>query len=368
MRFKNNYCLVLLQLVTILGICSGAAASSADKGPDQGRVEIILEGPLKKLVDEGKADYQAHGKDSKFSVRAFMSFPAANSSAVRTVELSLRGQTSVELMDFPKYKIKFFDKNSLGLSESETLKIVSHGWEKDQGQIVGPGGGVRQSRLGVYREASVYDLLREAGVPVAQARRALITYKYTDAKKSITEPALLIESYSTISKRLGGAEVSLLKVSAEDQEEVSKSKWSSIIYLAEIMMGNWDFSIPTPESYDADLHNITLIRAADGSLTPFMEDFNMSNMVSMNPQLDPHIENDFFPEKSDIFRAKIWAFSSMKEEFEPSVIKKAIQCFLNQEERLMSMVQTLDVDEEGREHIKAHLVAFYEILHHPEYL
>lgn len=372
MRFNNRTCLKFIQTVCILAQLMGIVVF-ADDGSKSLRLnltkpaEFTIQGPLQKLVVEGKADYEKNGKKSKFFIEGQLVLKTSNEIISLPVDLSLRGQSSVLAMDFPKYKIKFTGEDHPLLAPLNNLKVVSHGWEADSDKLVGQGEGIRATPLGVYREAAVYDLLREAGLPIAQTRRAKITYKYSDLDKTMEQPALLIETYKALGERLGGAEIPLAEMTLDVFKKVAKSVWAARITFAEMMIGNWDFSLPTQQDLEVGTHNVTLIRMKSGVIVPYIEDFNMASMVSLNTGV---IENEEAGskeslaalEESPLFKNMLSNLSDLKDEFSTQEIKNTVQYFAKKKEALLKKVETLEVDEKGRTNIRNHLFAFFEII------
>lgn len=367
MRFNNNLCLRFIQAICILAQlkCGGALA---DEGKNSLQLNLIdpvsitIKGPLQKLIVEGKADYEKNGKNSVFSVRAVLLLNLLEKTISLPVDLSLRGQSSVSVMDFPKYKIKFKVDNDPIPGPLDNLKVVSHGWETDSDRLVGQGDGIRATPLGVYREAAVYDLLRVAGFPIAQSRRAMITYDYSDLDKKIEQPALLIETYKTLAKRLKGAEIPLKEMTDEVFKTVGKSVWTPRILFAEMMIGNWDFALPTPQDLKVGTHNVTLIRKKDGTIVPYVEDFNMASIVSLKIERPDEVLNSDTLENSPLYQMMNSNIGDLKDEFSSERIKATIEYFLKRKQAMLNKVDSLLVDEKGRTNIRNHLLVFFKIL------
>ena len=317
---------------------------------------MTMIGDLKQLVDEGKNDYRIKGKESTYS-QPLTLIVASGSTAETTfsVDASLRGQTSVDAMPFPKLKVK-----GKGLP---TLKLITHGWETDGKDLVG--NGMLASPKAVYREASVYELLESLNFPLAKSQRALITYKDTSTNYVTTQPALILETTGDAAKRLGGDEVDPLQITKAQKKKLASSTWATLSALTEVMIGNWDFDLPYGKDALAGIHNISAITLKSGEILPLMEDFNMSSAVTGFVTANPHIQADFHPDKPPLFRSMLFNLLLAKSQLTVSNFKQAVAFFASKKEVLLKAVEKADVDSDGRENIRAHVITFFEILTPP---
>jgi hypothetical protein len=211
-------------------------------------------------------------------------------STVRT-----RGASSINSLPEPKLKLRF-DRAARQESPFKTDGTVEVGVQG------GTGGKDVMGRLlapeAVTREAAVHAMLEELGLHVPRTRVASVEYVDTATGTSRHQKAFLIEDVDTLATRVfGGGATELGEYGSKDHqpdaEATLRSKDVIMLYLAQALVGNSDYSFtvvgnlsePTVLSHAAEMHNTKLImkpdpvNASQGDGKPVMVDFDLSLMV-----------------------------------------------------------------------------------------
>lgn len=122
----------------------------------------------------------------------------------------------------------------------------------------------------VYREYLVYKVFNRITQRSFRARLTTATYvDATDNKPMTTRAGLFLEDDDDVARRLGGdaSDLQGLSFGHVDGEAMT------LIGLFEYMIGNTDMSL-------SKLHNIILVRAANGTVYPVPYDFDYSGVVN----------------------------------------------------------------------------------------
>lgn len=323
-------------------------------------LKLSLEASFEELSTKGKGLASLGMRDESI-FPAVVSLENGGTRLNLNAQLRPRGMSSLSFLPFPKLKMKITDPvKGTPFEGARNLAINTHGFEKDMGPGVAPFGRLA-SPVVVNREAAVYDLLSELGIPTRQSRRAEITYKYTDTNRSTTQPALLIEDMDQAAKRLGGKELKLLMEYKGDINERVNKDTIARLGLAEMLIGNSDWGFPTVKAQGL-IHNIGIVELPNGKWIPLMEDFDQSRMVSGLPQRIDQMSPRFFPGKDELFREMAWEIQRLRHRLGKKTIADSVAFMNEKKDQLLARIDKLLVDPEGKKNIRRHLDAFYEAL------
>lgn len=121
-----------------------------------------------------------------------------------------------------------------------------------------------------YREYLVYKIFNRITQRSFRARLATATYVDSSNNKPITTRAgLFLEDDDDVARRMGGEASDLQNMSFSHVD----AEAMTLIGLFQYMIGNTDMSL-------AKLHNIILVRAANGTVYPVPYDFDYSGVVN----------------------------------------------------------------------------------------
>lgn len=350
----------------VLSVClSISQAWSADFFANPKIAQLQLTAPFKKMSQDAFGLTQNDKVPS--SPGQITLLDETNKLVTLNVSARVRGQSSREELDFPKLKINIKNdpqapKPEVGFDE---LRIGTHGFKTDSSDYSMLGR--LSSSVAVYREASVYDVLKVLNVLTFQSRRAKI--KYIDSTKQsakpVIKPALLLESDKSIQKRLGATVVDD-RTEAKNivQTLVSKEDLARAI-MAEALVGNTDFRIPMTESEKNNKyvvpHNVTVLKLNETTGFILIGDFDLANSVT------GFIDTKSVPEGTPehLKYTTIWmqqTLRDLKDNVGADTFAKVAESFLQNKELLLKTIQNSNEDTAGKEIFRSTVMQFYSVL------
>lgn len=202
-----------------------------------------------------------------------------------TVELEVRGSSSLQECAFPKLKLNFESRvkdEADTFYDTSKLKIGTHCGEEDStnGNI-----GRLRNEKAAFREEVVYQLARATGITIMQTRPAVIEYSDTSTEAGFESPltrkAFLLEHVDELARRLD-AKAAKDPSTCGDNPDARPDHQSVLrIKMFHAMVGNWDWELG-PAAMDgcgASLHNTEVLTNKDGSLTLVPADFDLAALV-----------------------------------------------------------------------------------------
>lgn len=217
-------------------------------------IEVELEGPMQKLIDQKK-------------------FPAERQFVLRAeghehrVGVQVRGKSRLTHCEFPPLRLNFDESAVDGslFAGQDTLKLVTHCFNYDAGE----GNAVRE-----------YAAYRILGMLTAHAYRVrLLNVSYIDNDgerrgRTWQRHAFVLEAQDRMAERVGARRVHSESVSLarlDDRQE-------AVVYLFQYLVGNTDWSLVKAHGDASCCHNGDLVAAGDTwYYVPY--DFDQSGLV-----------------------------------------------------------------------------------------
>ncbi|MBT5925377.1 MAG: hypothetical protein HOH33_02030 [Verrucomicrobia bacterium] len=322
-------------------------------------VAIILSGPFQQHFDLAFAGLP----DGIFPpVREKPYFDGTLSFGEETwpVRMRVRGNSSLQECPFPKLKLKINSKTREGtpLENAREIKIGSHCAEGGLGNI-----GRLRHELATFREVLLYEAMQTLGFISPRVRRATIEYHDTSdlddplrSEWKLTKMAFIMDHVEVIAEHLNGRALEDEEVAALSQAQFSEQLIIEL-QLFHAMVGNWDYALSTDGK---GLWNTEVIEMPDKALVPVAGDFDLAAWVTGNIRVVP--PRDFLPELEDIERQIRFETGRIAHESDIVVFDTARDRFMSKRAELELLVNTAEIDIEGRDFIRHHLELFFESL------
>jgi hypothetical protein len=337
---------------SILGAEPSAKLDSLLDG--KGPAALTIEAPLQEL-------FNSKSEQDDFSVPGTVRFkdPQSGAETVLTdVAVSVRGHTSRRETEctFPKLKLK--------LKGAGSLKIGSHCGEAAEQQL-SPKYGRLQNEKSPLREALVYELLRAVDAPTLRTRAARVTYIDTAQAAPLERHALLLEDDDDAMKRIGGtAEIPLetfgsvaVRGAAADAVRIA---------FAEAMIGNFDWCLKfSPDDIyrcnePKPLWNVLAFDHGGGKTSLLMKDFDLAGIVvGRHTWFDKVWNRAFVPSKSETEIEVLSQVQRTRSLFPRATLDAERRHFIERKSAVYEVLKSAPVDDQGREHARAYLDAFY---------
>jgi hypothetical protein len=334
--------------------------------------------PLRLGLDAPFNDLFDHAKDDTYSVIGTLTVTEEDrKTTVDGVRIVLRGNTSKleSECQFPKLKLDFpRDRDAaLGpLAGLSSLKIGTHCGEETGDRLTQKFGRLANQRS-PFREAFVYRLLAALDVPTLQARPAIITYRYTDARTGMSPPqdrpivrnALLLEGADEGVRRVGGRR-EIEEGAFTNAQAAFRTSDTVRLAFAQALIGNFDWCLKMApgDSYRCDarhpLWNILAADVGEGRAIPLMYDFDVAGIVSgRHPWFADVFNTAFVPGSSERDIEVMAQLQRTRVLFGRGDLDAARAAFGGRKGRAYEVLAAAALDEEGRNIARQYLDTFY---------
>ena len=228
---------------------------------DQAILPIVIEGPIRQLVDERPVDSYLEGKlryvdDGGDTVELDLKFQARG---------NLRRRPSV--CNFPPVRLNFRKKQVAGtvFDGQDKLKLVAHCQQRK-----------RNYEQLVLKEYLAYRFLNIVTDKSLYVRRLQIEYRDTETGDTFSRVGFVIEDDDDAAKRLGLKSPKAPNIEHADLDPAQENIANVFHYL----IGNTDYSLIQGMDAADCCHN-TILMSANNSppYTPVPYDFDMSGLV-----------------------------------------------------------------------------------------
>lgn len=240
-------------IACLLALVLPAQASHLPLFDDHAVLDVTLSGPVERVIED-KSGSEEHD------------FTLSIDGREQDLEIRIRGQSRIELCDFPPLRLDFPRKrNDEGVFAGQNkLKLVTHCSSSGRSQ---------ESMLREYLAYRMLNLLTEASYDVRLLR---ITYAETERRGSSREPryAFVVESAENLAHRIGGAPMETSGVAKPllDQQQLAT------VNLFQYLIGNVDWSLAAAVAGEACCHNGDLFYIK-GRYVVVPYDFDLSLLV-----------------------------------------------------------------------------------------
>ncbi len=276
-------------------------------------------------------------------------------------QIRVRGNSSLQECPFPKLKIKVAraDRTNTPFAEAREIKIGSHCADGGRGPI-----GRLREESACYREALAYETAGVLGFTLPRVRRAVVDYRDTSTPAGPDSPvgwqlrrkALLIEDPEVVGERLGGRALDDAEIDALTNANFPPTLILELQML-HILLGNWDYALSIDGT---ELWNTDVIALENGLMTPMPGDFDLASFVTGEVRLEaPH---DYRPDLPDLDRQVRFKLEQLRSLTKPDIFGGAAVRFLNHRHALAELLESADLDAEGRANAQHHLAAFFAVL------
>lgn len=339
---------------------------------------------LRKKADGGKWD-DVDWDDPKANKTdgGFLTIANSSNELIRVpVTVRARGRSSLipGELEFPKLKVTVNKDDQPMLNETafnliKSFRINTHVTNNeninDPEQARTEKGRLR-SENSPLREQSAIILARTLGLLTPNTRLASINYIEIPQNQSVVKKALLIESNSSIKKRLKGDPVS--------QEEFSKfkivpvdPKEGALFHLFHKIIGNDDVGLHIYESSkmttekNRPLFNTELYHLPDGTYRPLVYDLDLSTWVSGFELLNPNFyQNHTFKFKDGNLSIMAHHLFALRMRIPHKSILGAIEKTKQLKSELYKVIEEArdkqHIDPLGYENAKAHLDSYFSVV------
>ena len=321
---------------------------------------LRLEAPLQKLFAHTNAQ-----DDDRVFVPGTVSFKDAETGAdvvLRDVQVSVRGHTSRNEAEctFPKLKVK--------AKPGGTLRIGTHCGELPDDRL-SPKYGRLANEKSPLREGLTYRMLDALGVPTLRTRPARITYVDPEAGATpLVRGALLVEDDDDAMARVDGTKAIGLETFGNVQARHATQDASRIAF-GEAAIANFDWCLKfTPDDIyrcndPRPLWNILAFERANGRTALLMKDFDLAGtVVGHHPWFATVFNPAFVPSRSETSVDVISHVQRARSLLSRAELDALRRGFVERKAAAYRVVDTADVDEQGRALARAHLDAFYEAI------
>jgi hypothetical protein len=198
----------------------------------------------------------------------------------------------------------------------------------------------------VYREYLVYKIFNRVTARSFRARLANATYIDAESKKPVASRAgLFLEDDDDVARRLGGLTTELQGMTFAHVDPETMTTLS----LFEYMIGNTDMSL-------LKLHNIILVRAANGVAYPVPYDFDYSGLVNARYAIPAKALN------LATVRDRLYRGPCLKQDD----LTPILASFKAMRDNIMSLYDSIPALEDGyRKDAKNYLDGFFKIIDKP---
>jgi len=284
--------------------------------------------------------------------------------------LKVRGNSSLQECAFPKLKVTVFDDAERAASifyKAKRTKIGTHCDDRaddDRGVI-----GRLRNQKATFREAFVYEVMRQLQLPTKWARPARITYVDTspgtsDVGWTVERDGFIFDNAKNVAKRhdalLRADEDpwTATQVQSVDRDQAAK------LYFLQALFGNWDWrlAVDPATSETGPPWNVHVMTLSNGTHVPFAYDFDLSSAVTGEFVRESQLPTDLYPGEALLFRQAAYYLLPTKDEFTGTRRTQIAAFFVAAEATLRATLASYPMDADGRENMTAHLDAFYDVL------
>lgn len=379
-------------LAILVAAALGAGSATWEKPESEPRL-FASDVPLHVTLEASFAELRARqNRDDGGSVRGKVSYtePGTNDVRVATVEVSVRGHTSLRESEcvFPKLKLKFLPDSPVQpgsvFEGLETLKIGTHCGDSEEDRLSHKYGRLTNQKSPI-REAVVYRLLEALQVPTLKARPARMTYVETQTPTdtststgsqhpgtSLVRDAMFVEDDEQAQLRFGGSDQYTERDFGSADRRFTPADSVRLVF-AEALIGNFDWCVRffPGDTYRCDdrhpLWNVLAITRSDGTTLPLPYDFDLAGMVTGHHPWFANILNRGF--MSGASEAEIEVFSQLQRArtlFTREQLDAARAEFVSRKNAAYGVLSDASLDDEGRRHVERYVNAFYAIVEHDE--
>ncbi|MGE0546769.1 MAG: hypothetical protein AB7O24_27070 [Kofleriaceae bacterium] len=277
-------------------------------------------------------------------------------------ELQLRGNSSIQECEFAKLKFKTDKAQSkdTAFDGARKIKIGTHCGEGGGGVI----GRLREEKA-TWREAAIYPMMRALQMNAQLAKPVSFTYLDTSTNESLTRKAFIFEHIDLTAGRLGGEPIDDPETWTGDPAETMEMQSIVRAHFFEALVGNWDWWIKLgpSRSTGGQLWNVEAISFGD-KLEPLLSDFDLSSAVTGSPIKENALDARVLPAEPDLLVRQAAHYLAYKfgSQFSDDELHAARDHFVERRADVEAVIEQVPIDDEGRDNLRAHVVAFYKAL------
>ncbi len=286
-----------------------------------------------------------------------------------SVELAVRGNSSLQECEFPKLKVGLAtrsDDASDVFFATKKLKIGTHCGEETE--VNGTIGRLR-NELATYREELAYQLARELGIVTLATRPAVVEYSDTSSEPLFASPlkrkAFVLEHVDELARRLGAEALSDPSDCGDDPNLKPDAKAVLRVKFFHAMIGNWDFGLGPAESNGCGpLWNTEVLVHPEGYLTLVPADFDLSAFVVAEVR-DPET-NQLVPIDADNAKVSARGYLATATDGWPAEAVTAMKAeYAAKKDALLALVNDSLADDAGKAAARLLLEGFFAVLTEP---
>lgn len=332
---RKFYLFILITLMVpshyLLGQDRKALSDSLKLFYDEKPLRISIITDLKKLLKN---------KSNQELIGAEITWHMPDSSVItERIRLRARGKTRREMCAVPPLKLDFHNETSPKLYRLDEIEIT---------HTCRPGGVYEQL---VYKEFLVYKMYNLITEKSQRARLVdLILEDSLGQKKSVSQPAFIIEELDDVAKRNKCKQVKIDQLHSENTDRAQMA----VVALFEYMIGNTDWSVYAN-------HNIKLISDKDSLLTkkPYAVayDFDYSGIVNA-----PYAVPDEMLGIQTVTERVYRGFQRTLEE-----LQEAAKIFIQKKDSIYGLISNCQyLNDRSKKEMTGFLNGFYDTLESPK--
>jgi hypothetical protein len=298
-----------------------------------------------------------------------------NGAITATTGVRIRGQSSVGDLDFLKLKLRI--KGPVAGTAFEgvsSIEVGTHGGDRVEPTAMGRLGNEKAA----HREAAVYNVLEELGLPVMQVRAGKITYEDRGTGTVKERDAFFIEDVDDLAKRLGGTKIDISETGWKGTIRSSLGYEQALrVSLGNVLTGvqDWELSDGKTAGSASNTWNMKFIQLPNRKQVAVPSDYDTATMVTgASPSDIDHLSKEFFfPLQSDRFRQFASAivdlrtnWLDMKPVADRPLARRALEQlvadFKSRKEYVLERLKTVPMDDAGRAIAFEHVHEFYSAL------
>ena len=271
------------------------------------------------------------------------------------IELTVRGNSSLQECAFPKLKVKAAKPAVAGtvFEGVHKFKIGTHCGEGGSGTI-----GRLRNQTAAWREALVYRIAAAAALPTLAVRPLTITYVDTAAANAtVTRKAFLLEHIELAAKRYGGEALEDPEQWQGDPQAEMGADVIAQIHLLQALVGNWDWDIGAPGAGRV-LWNTEAVKSPGGML-PIAADFDLASMVTRDWLKAETL--DVLPAERDVHvrQAAHYLATGAGASLPIAALLRARDHFVAKRAAIEAAAASGPIDATGRKNAQEHVRVFY---------
>lgn len=334
----------------------GSSVLFSASGPDQ----LALHAPLEPAFRAARAG-QPDGIFPQPRITDPFMGKLGYADVMLDAELEVRGNSSLAECPFPKLKAKVDKAQAQGtmFDGARKIKIGTHCGEGGAGTI----GRLREEKA-TWREAALYQAMRALAMPAQLAKPVTIAYLDTTTNVQLARKAFIFEHPDLTAGRLGGTTLADPEVWEGDPAEVMDMQAIVAVHFFEAMVGNWDWHLRIGASMPGggQLWNVDAVQLPD-TLVPLASDFDLSSAVTGQLVDEEDIDAKILPGRPTLVRQ---AASYLASEYGPMLPEADLHAvrdrFVARRAALEQVIAEVQIDDDGRANLVAHVAAFYTAL------